>query len=105
MSTKPSVDAHVQIDADGFNTMIIWTFVGRGGKNSDSYCSRNEAERYSGISNMGKKEERVHAELQAKDLTHDRSHLITPDVSNFHACQKMMQDPMLHENKWHDKQC
>ena len=103
MATKPRVETNVQIDADGFTTLIKWTFVGRGEEKRDTYCSRNEAERHSGISNMGKKEERVHAELQAQDITHDRSHSITPDASNFHAFQKMSKDQMLHGNTWHDK--
>ena len=51
--------------------MIKFTSVGIGGNNSDSYCSQNDADSYSGISNMGKKEERVHAELQAEDFMHD----------------------------------
>ena len=79
MSTKPSVDANVQIDADGFNTMMKWACVGRGGKNSDSYCSRNEADRYSAKSNMGK-EEGVH-----ESCFSDRSHSIVPDTSNVYA--------------------
>ena len=60
MSTRSSIDTNVQIDGDGFNTMIKWTFVGRGGKKTDSFCSRKEADRSSGISDMRKKEERVH---------------------------------------------
>ena len=67
------------------------------------FILQSEAESYSGIPNTGKKEERVHAELQAQDFMHDRSHLITPDVSNLHAYQKMMQDHVLHEHRWHDK--
>ena len=52
---------------------------------------------------MEQHEEILHAELQAQDLMHDRSHLMTPEVSKFHAYQKMIQDQMLHGSKWHDK--
>ena len=85
MSTTPSVDTNVQIDADGFNTMIKWTCVGRGGKKSDSLCRRNEADTYSGMSDMRKKEERVH-----EPCLSDRSHVMLSDMSNSRAYQKMI---------------
>ena len=47
MSTKSSLDTNVHIDEDGFNKMIKWTFVGRGGKKS-----KESADRYSGITDM-----------------------------------------------------
>ena len=78
MWTKPSVDTNVQFDEDGLNTMIKWTFIGRGWKKSDSFHSRKEADRYSGISDIRKKEERVH-----EACVSDRSHVILPDISNF----------------------
>ena len=34
---------------------------------------------------------------------HDRSHLMTVDISKFRAYQKMIQEQVLHDNKWHDK--
>ena len=77
--------------------------MGRGGKKSDSYCRRNEAEMYSGLSHMGKKEERLHAvEFQAQGCMHGRSHLISPVVSDVHAYKNIFQEQILHENKWHD---
>ena len=60
MSTKFNIDDNVHLDEEGFNTMIKWTFVGRGNKKSDSFHCRKESERYGGLSHMGKKEERVH---------------------------------------------
>ena len=57
MSTRYSSDTNVHIDEDGFNTMIKWTFVGRGGKKSDSYHIRDPAERYSGMTDMKKTKE------------------------------------------------
>jgi hypothetical protein len=58
MSTKPSIDDNVHLDEEGLNSKIKWTFVGRGNKKSDSFHCRSEG--YGGLSNMGKKEERVH---------------------------------------------
>ena len=61
---------------------------------------------------MRKKEERDRAfeDNKIPDIfTHkDRSHLYDFDVSStapvtsFHAYQKMIQDEMMHEKKWHD---
>ena len=45
----------------------------------------------------------LHAELQAQDVMHDRSHLMTPDVFNVYAYQKVIQEEILHEHKWHHK--
>ena len=33
----------------------------------------------------------------------DRYHVMLPDISNFRAYQKMIQEQMMHENKSHDK--
>ena len=85
MSTRSSSDTNVHIDEDGFNTMIKWTFVGRGRKKSDSYHSKESADRYSGITDMRKKEERI------QPCVSDRSHVTLPDMSNFIAYQKMIQ--------------
>ena len=91
MSTRSSSDTNVHIDEDGFNKMIKWTFVGRGGKKSDSFHSRESADRYSGITDMRKKEERI------QPCFADRSHVTLPDMSNFIAYQKMIQEQMMHE--------
>ena len=66
MSTKLS-RSNVPVDADGFNTDIRWTFVRRGGKKSMLIQHQAFEDRYSGILNygisqMGKKEERLRAE-------------------------------------------
>jgi len=37
MSTKTNIDDNVHLDDEGFNTMIKWTFVGRGNKKNDSF--------------------------------------------------------------------
>ena len=47
---------------------------------------------------MRKKEERVH-----ESCLSDRSHVMLPNISSFRACQKMIQEQMMHENKFHDK--
>ena len=62
-------------------------------------------DRYSGISQMGKKEERLRAEALKieENVMHGRSHLILPVVSDVHEYQKLLQEQMFHENKWHDK--
>ena len=66
--------------------------LGGEGKN-DSCCRRNEADRYSGISDMRRKEERVH-----EPCFSDRSHVMLPDMSNLRAYQKMIQEPMMTDN-------
>ena len=62
---------------------------------------------------MRKKEERDCAfednKIHDICMHKDRSHLYDVDVSStepvasFHAYQEMIQDQMLHENKWHDR--
>ena len=69
MSTKSSFDTNVHIDEDGFNKMIKWTFVGKGGKKI-----KESADRYSGITDTRKKEERI------QQCFSDHSHATLPDV-------------------------
>ena len=73
--------------------MIKWTFVGRGNKKSDSFHCRRESERYGGLSDMGKKEERVHDSCFS-----DRSHVMMTDMSNFYEYKKLIQEQMTHDN-------
>ena len=61
MSAKLS-SSNRPLDTDGFNTDIRWTFVGRGGTKHTSYCRQKEIVRYGGISQMGKKKDRLRAE-------------------------------------------
>ena len=86
MSTRSSSDTNVHIDEDGFNKMIKWTFVGKGREKSDSFHSKESVDRYSGITDMRKKEERI----QPCFSFADRSHVTLPSMSNFIAYQKMI---------------
>ena len=76
--------------------MIKWTFVGRGNKKSDSFHCRSEG--YGGLSNMGKKEERVHDSCFS-----DRSHVMMTNMSNFHEYKKLIHEQMAYENRHHDE--
>ena len=85
--------------------MIKWTFVGRGNKKSDSFHCRKESERYAGLSNMGKKEERVHDSRVSSisSCFSDRSHVMMTNMSNFQEYKKLIQEQMAYENWHHDE--
>ena len=73
---------------------ICW----EGRKKSDSF-HKESADRYSGISDMKdmrKKEEII------QQCVSDRSHVMLPDMFNFIAYQKLIQEQMMHEHKTHD---
>ena len=67
-------------------------------KKSNSFHSKESADRYSGITDMRKKEERI----QPCFSFEDRSHVTLPSMSNFSAYQKIIQEQMMHEHKTHD---
>ena len=79
--------------------MIKWTFVGREGKKSDSYHSKESVNRYSGITDMKNKESadrhidmtnmRTKEESFTSSCFADRSQVTVPIMSNFIAYQKM----------------
>ena len=61
MSTRYSSDTNVHIDEDGFNTMIKWTFVGRGGQKTKESADKTKesADKHIGMTNMRTKEESI----------------------------------------------
>ena len=106
---NPLSEHNVPLDTQGWNESFRWTFVGHGGKRVKSHGM------YGGTTQMRKKEEKEERYRAFKDnkipdiLMHKhRSHLygfdasLTAPMTSFHAYQKMMQDQLLHENKWHD---